>query len=244
MENIPSNECPEDVVVMTESATEWPFNPIKILEQNNSTVTFSVINPFNTTITALYYQYAAAETGETKCYGDNDLFPCEETLTITAHCLTHPTYSLAVVDVWIVDPESIDPLDNETVPECCEPDEDDASSATVLWSFKVYCETHCPDRRARKLGAAYFKSHANNELKKSAQSDGAVLEPSTERSPGHFCSSEDYPCGDDSNLVHVCHYSAKDGYQTYCVPESDSDVVAYFPKDYCGPCVGGYGALQ
>jgi hypothetical protein len=41
--------------------------------------------------------------------------------------------------------------------------------------------------------------------------------------------------------VNVCHYSAREGYQTYCVPESDSDVIAYVPKDYCGPCVGGYG---
>jgi hypothetical protein len=69
----------------------------------------------------------------------------------------------------------------------------------------------------------------------------AVGEPSADGKDGHFCVSEDYPCGDDGDRVFVCHYSARDGYKTFCVPEPDSDVLAFYPKDYCGPCVGGYG---
>jgi len=67
-------------------------------------------------------------------------------------------------------------------------------------------------------------------------------EPSADGKDGHFCVSEDYPCGEDNDRVHVCHYSARDGYKTFCVPESDSDVLAFYKKDYCGPCVGGYGS--
>jgi len=58
----------------------------------------------------------------------------------------------------------------------------------------------------------------------------------------HFCAVEDYPCGPDHDKVHVCHYSARDGYKTFCVPEPDSDVLRFYPKDYCGPCVGGYAS--
>jgi len=57
---------------------------------------------------------------------------------------------------------------------------------------------------------------------------------------GHFCVVEDYPCGPDGDKVHVCHYSARDGYKTFCVPEPDSDALRFYPKDYCGACVGGY----
>jgi len=57
----------------------------------------------------------------------------------------------------------------------------------------------------------------------------------------HFCVVEDYPCGPNNDKVHVCHYSSRDGYKTFCVPEADSDALRFYPKDYCGPCVGfGY----
>jgi len=59
----------------------------------------------------------------------------------------------------------------------------------------------------------------------------------------HYCSAVHYPCvGEDGDgtKVHICHYSPKEGYKTYCVPEADSDVVEFYPKDYCGPCVGGF----
>merc|ERR1712078_505392 len=59
-----------------------------------------------------------------------------------------------------------------------------------------------------------------------------------ENEDDHFCVVEDYPCGPDSDKVHVCHYSARDGYKTFCVPEADSDTLRFYPKDYCGPCVG------
>jgi len=57
-----------------------------------------------------------------------------------------------------------------------------------------------------------------------------------------YCSSSDFPCGDDDDTVYVCHYSSLKGYQTFCIPEVDSDVVQFYQTDYCGPCVGGYGA--
>ena len=39
-------------------------------------------------------------------------------------------------------------------------------------------------------------------------------------------------------MVYVCHYSVRDGYKTFCVPEADSDALRFYPKDYCGQCVG------
>lgn len=56
-----------------------------------------------------------------------------------------------------------------------------------------------------------------------------------------YCSSADFPCGDEEGMVHVCHYSLTSGYVTYCLKEADSILVRSYPDDYCGPCVGGYG---
>jgi hypothetical protein len=68
-------------------------------------------------------------------------------------------------------------------------------------------------------------------------------EPSTEDDDLPYCLSEDFPCeGDEANMVYVCHYSARKGYQTFCVPETDSDVLRFYANDYCGPCEGGRGA--
>jgi hypothetical protein len=67
----------------------------------------------------------------------------------------------------------------------------------------------------------------------------------TEEDEGRgYCHSEDFPCGDAEGMVYVCHYSITSGYQTFCMKESDSDLVRTYPDDYCGPCIGGYGSLN
>jgi hypothetical protein len=55
-----------------------------------------------------------------------------------------------------------------------------------------------------------------------------------------FCNSEDYPCT-GQNTVYICHYNPHIGYQTFCVPEEESDIVKFYANSYCGPCVGGFG---
>jgi hypothetical protein len=67
-------------------------------------------------------------------------------------------------------------------------------------------------------------------------------EPSEDGGDGSFyCLVEDFPCKTNGN-VHVCHYNSKRGYQTFCVPEADSEILRFYSNDYCGPCVGGYAS--
>jgi len=57
-----------------------------------------------------------------------------------------------------------------------------------------------------------------------------------------YCSHKDYPCnGDEKNMVYVCHYSSRAGYQTFCMPEMDSDVIRFNKNHHCGPCDGWNG---
>jgi hypothetical protein len=68
------------------------------------------------------------------------------------------------------------------------------------------------------------------------------LEPSDDAEDGSFyCLSDDFPCEDGANKVNVCHYSTRRGYQTFCIPETDSEILRFYANDYCGPCIGGYG---
>jgi hypothetical protein len=77
-----------------------------------------------------------------------------------------------------------------------------------------------------------------------AEENPPALEPSSEAEDGSFyCTSEDFPC-EDGSKTHVCHYSARRGYQTFCIPEADSEILRFYSNDYCGPCVGGYGGVN
>jgi hypothetical protein len=70
------------------------------------------------------------------------------------------------------------------------------------------------------------------------------LEPSSDAEDGSFyCTSDDFPC-EDGSKTHVCHYSTRRGYQTFCIPEADSEILRFYSNDYCGPCVGGYGGAE
>jgi len=232
---------------MADVSTVLPFSPITIVSQDDQTVTFTISNPFSDDVLSVYYQYATATTGDVKCYSESPFASCPEPIEVTANCLTGPAKSLAIVDIWFVDPTVVESSDNMTIPLCCEPEEEHTPIPTVHYTFKVYCESKCEEptdtgNRRTLSGHAETTSKSAGEFERVARDDGISLDHHSEFKvrEGHFCSSMDYPCGENGSMVNVCHYSSREGYQTYCVPELDSDVIAYVPKDYCGPCVGGY----
>jgi hypothetical protein len=103
---------------------------------------------------------------------------------------------------------------------------DDGSSCTFV--FQVSCAEEnfiCGD------------SDNNRKLK---ESDVESSKIEFEETP--HCAHKDYPCnGDEENMVYVCHYSSRAGYQTFCMPEMDSDVIRFNKNHHCGPCEGWNG---
>eukprot|EP00797_Seminavis_robusta_P027666 Sro520_g159160.1 n/a (648) ;mRNA; r:33775-35718 len=74
-----------------------------------------------------------------------------------------------------------------------------------------------------------------------AEEEGGPLEEGEDGpAEGPLCSASDFPCGEEGK-VYVCHYSVFKGYSTFCVKEEDTDIIRFYPNDYCGPCTGGYG---
>jgi hypothetical protein len=243
--------CPqsEPILVASEGGTMFEDDapPIIITEQTGSTVTFQVVNTFEQNFTSYFVEYHNGGFGEKECLQTENVEAFTEVATYTAECMVNVPVS--IVSIWIVDCDKslFDPLvDDAEVPLCCEASGDSTCSA-VQYTFKLQCVDPCPQDNepvARRLSKKQEDVAASAEaFKRTAvhESQADANEPSVDAKDGHFCVSEDFPCGEDSDRVFVCHYSARDGYKTFCVPEADSDVLAFYPKDYCGPCIGGYG---
>lgn len=254
----PTDSCPEStaVLVSNEGETLYPENPIKIKMQNDTHVGFQVLNTFGKPVSSIFTQYHAGSFGETECVQEENV-EIEAPIEYVAQCMHHT--KISILNVWIQDCDEseelafLDLLDNAEVPECCHPGEE---CKTVQYTFKIPCEDPCPPEEDgvadttgsnRRLGTTQ-NVHEMIHKKKEEEASTNAFEELTGHADGndaddHFCVVEDYPCGANLDKVHVCHYSARDGYKTFCVPEADSDALRFYPKDYCGPCVGGYSTV-
>lgn len=100
---------------------------------------------------------------------------------------------------------------------------EEIGSCSFVYKIPCSVDTACDDQ-ARRL--------ENNEA--NPDSDESEDTP--------FCVHEDFPCeGDEENMVYVCHYSNGAGYQTFCIPEMDSDILRFNKNHHCGPCDGWNG---
>jgi hypothetical protein len=107
------------------------------------------------------------------------------------------------------------------------------------YHYEIPC--NCPSSGQRGSGEVEFRE---SEGFKYPRFDPPANEPSVNDEAAPYCLSEDFPCeGEGSDDVLVCHYSTKKGYQTFCVPETESDTLGFYPNDYCGPCEGGFVGL-
>merc|ERR1712176_340292 len=246
--------CPRTKPILIDTIGSTPFPdgapPIQITFQNTTHVSVKVINTWETTFTNVYTQYHEGHFGETECLEEENVESFTEVDEYTATCMHH--VPISIVNVWVVDAnnEFFSPIYDAEVPECCHPPEF-SQVPIVQYTFKLNCVDPCPPEDD-EIGSRRLESKAENDhmniplknipLKKDPVASHSIPDkPNTDGKDGHFCVSEDYPCGEDGTRVNVCHYSARYGYKTFCVPEADSDVLAFYKKDYCGPCVRGFG---
>lgn len=152
---------------------------------------------------------------------------------------------ISIINIWVTDCSEansfLDESDNAEIPECCHPGE---KCRTVQYTFKLPCVDPCPEDEVAALPTTDSKPVGSNRNLKEKEINKDEGKEKHVKTDDHFCVVEDYPCGPDNDKVHVCHYSARDGYKTFCVPEADSDALRFYPKDYCGPCVGGYADTE
>jgi len=248
-------KCPpsDPVLISQEGETMYPSPPVKITKQNTTHVAFKVENTFDGKVSSIFTQYHAGKFGSTECLEEENV---DENSFIefefVAQCMVNT--KLSVVQIWVTDcsdddgtPSFLDESDNAEIPECCHPGEKQCK--TVEYTFKLPCVSPCPEDEVTTLPIADKApdgaKEAPNRPAKEASGGHRNLTATAKNgkedaADQHFCVVEDYPCGPSNDMVYACHYSARDGYKTFCVPEPDSDALRYYPKDYCGPCVGGY----
>jgi len=254
----PTDSCPERtaVLVANDGETMYEDMPVKITMQNNTHVGFQVINTFGEPVSSFFTQYHSGDFGETECIQEENVEK-DAPIEYVAQCMKHT--KISIMNLWVQDcteeerDSFLELLDDAEVPECCHPGE---VCKTVQYTFKIPCEDPCPtegdvelfrhpedDEPVRRLDAKSVEESIR-EQKADEESTMQFEELTGHADPDgtedHFCVVEDYPCGANLDKVHVCHYSARDGYKSFCVPEADSDALRFYPKDYCGPCVGGY----
>lgn len=216
--------------------------PITITFQNGTHVEFEVENTFGENIT-IFTERHSGHFGETECLQEEN-FGTDDPLAFTATCMHN--VKISIVNLWVMECVTGDPVylqsgDNAEIPECCHAPQD---CKVVQYTFKLPCEERaCPESQTsqRRLADAHsLISEKKAEVASTAEFEELTGHADLSDVDDHFCVIEDYPCGTSLDKVHVCHYSARDGYKTFCVPEADSDALRFYPKDYCGPCVGGY----
>jgi hypothetical protein len=128
------------------------------------------------------------------------------------------------------------------------------TEATSAGIDNVRLTAVCPAPQSDNMNINSSSNNSNRDLERKGVSGGKNIPTDPVQQPdmyaedgGYYCSADDFPCRNANDLadgkqhVHVCHYDARRGYQTFCVPEADSDVLRFYANDYCGPCIGGYG---
>jgi len=228
-------ECRDGIMVMLEDTggdpmCEYSSEPffIEELEESGSEVRFSFTNNWKSTAEIdLFYDRGDGEGQQ--CQSLNSLesgamYPN----TLAASC--DPVTKTADIEVYIRNENA---SHTSSIGKCGE------KSASCSYVYKIPCSTDviCGDERRlqRRIEDSIAKGFMTEDMK-------AAAEPSDETEDTHYCVHEDFPCeGDEENMVYVCHYSSRAGYQTFCIPEMDSDILRFNKNHHCGPCDGWNG---
>merc|ERR1711933_35514 len=126
--------------------------------------------------------------------------------------------------------------------------QDQTSGSAGFQNFDVTVLKPC----LRDVTRDSFVDRSSSDIRNQPITKDTIIDPKSEQnvassemnSEGPYRRARDFPCEGGDNMVYACHYSGRQGYQTFCIPESDSEILRFYTKDYCGPCVGGYGGIN
>lgn len=208
-----------------DAVCEYSSEPFLIEEMDDSgsnEVRFSFTNNWNVLLDSIDLYYDRGDGLGKQCQSLNSLardamYPN----TLAAAC--NAETQMAEIEVYISD-QSISYT--SSLAHC-----EDKGVGSCSYVYKIPCSTDvaCDYDRRRRI----------EDVEKAEE-----IEPINEPGDIPYCVHKDYPCeGDEENMVYVCHYSSQAGYQTFCIPEMDSDILRFNKNHHCGPC-DGWNALE
>jgi hypothetical protein len=239
-------ECHDGILMMLKDTggdlmCEYSSEPILIeeLDESGSEVRFSFTNNWEASMDDVELFYDRGDGSGQQCQSLNSLtegvmYPN----TLAAAC--DPITQMAEIEVSISNgsishASSIGKCGVKGVGSCS-------------YVYRIPCSTDVACNDMRRLESTIedtFAIDANIYIEEGFMTEEmkAAAEPSDESDDTPYCVHKDYPCkGDEENMVYVCHYSSQAGYQTFCIPEMDSDILRFNENHNCGPCDGWNGA--
>jgi len=227
---------------MCEYSTQ-PFTIEELDDSGSNELRFSFTNNWPTAMSDIELRYDRGDGLGKQCQSLNSLssgsmYPN----TLAAAC--DPSTKTADIEVY-VSSTSID--HSSSINQCGAP------QGSCSYVYKVPCSPSimCEDIRVRQLNEIRIQlGHEENEniergyIARGFMTDEmkAAEEIDEDFEDLPFCVHKDHPCeGDEEKMVYVCHYSPQKGYQTFCIPEMDSDILQFDGRNHCGPCDGWNG---
>jgi hypothetical protein len=237
LEPPPEEECFTGAQIKAQEKDMWcerDATVISIEEQvtDGSSVQFTVKNVYDqeANVEILYNRGA----GETECQnllvlGSGESY--DGILTATCNIITQT----AAIEVFV---DNNSKSHGATAQRC-----KDLGHNTCHIVYEIPCSPDLMCDKQRKLTSTVDQETSLDGLL-TEEAKGTVESNETEDDTP-YCVNRDFPCdGDEENMVYVCHYSNRGGYQTFCIPEADSDMMRFYSNDYCGPCDGWNGVSQ
>ena len=124
------------------------MSPITILKQVGGNVTFNISNPFLSDVQTMYYEYTKGVAQSAQCVAKANVASCGAPVTVTSQCMhgrlaDHSlSNAYALINIWVVDSMLVN--DEDEIPKCCQPTLQDETTNTVMFAYKVYCDSECP----------------------------------------------------------------------------------------------------
>jgi len=218
--------------------TSQPFTIEELDDTGSNEVRFSFTNNWPTTMSDIELRYDRGDGLGPQCQSLNSLssgamYPN----TLAATC--DPETQTADIEVYV----SSNSITHSSSKNHC-----GAGPGSCSYVYKIPCSTNimCDDIRVRQLNGIgdQLGQDGNENILRGFMTEEmkAAGEPDEDSVDAPFCAHNDYPCkGDEEKMVYVCHYSPQKGYQTFCIPEIDSDILQFDDRNHCGPCDGWNG---
>lgn len=220
-------ECHDGILVVLQDTggdqtCEYSSEPLRIeelLDSGSNEIRFSFTNNWGVALDSIDLFYDRGDGFGQQCQSLNGLGAGEMYPNTLAAACNEETQT-ADIEVYI----SAEGITFESSLRKC--GDTDVNSCSYIYRLPCSTDVSCDDvRRLQSEEVKIIESEASDE---------------SEETP--YCVHKDYPCeGDEENMVYVCHYSSQAGYQTFCIPEMDSDILRFNKNHHCGPCDGWNG---
>jgi len=239
--NIDELDCDDGIVTMQKDTggnpmceySSQPFTIEQLDDSGSNELRFSFRNNWPAAMADIELLYDRGDGSGQQCQSLNSL-SYGEMYPHVLEAACDPVTHTAEIEVYV----SNTSISNSTARSQC------GNSGPGLCSFvyRMPCSTDVICDGVRRLDT--YDIETNSSVTHDFIPEKMITEPNEEdfEEDAPYCVHEDFPCkGDEEFMVHVCYYSSHSGYQTFCIPETDSDILRFNKNHHCGPCKGWNG---